>query len=87
MDEFIVKATLEDGGVINLKTFGETIEEVVDTLVQMDTIKSIQRVVRRKDKASWRLTDKKALSKLRQIRSQIKDEVILKKVLTEREGF
>ena len=41
MDEFIVKATLEDGGVINLKTFGETIEEVVDTLVQMDTIKSI----------------------------------------------
>ena len=77
MDEFIVKATLVDGAVINLKTFGATIEEVVDNLVQMETIKWIEEVVRKKDNASWHLSDKNALSELREMRSQIKDKVLM----------
>ena len=87
MDEFIVKATLVDGAVINLKTFGETIEEVVDSLVQMETIKWIEEVVRKRDNTSWHLSDKNALSELRKKRSQIKDEVSLKNTLTGMEGF
>ena len=87
MDEFIVKATLVDGAVINLKTFGTTIEEVVDNLVQMDTIKWIEEVVRKRDNTSWHLSDKNALSELREKRSQIKDEVSLKNTLTGMEGF
>ena len=87
MDEFIVKATLVDGAVINLKTFGTTIEEVVDNMVQIETIKWIEEVVRKRDNASWHLSDKNALSELREKRSQIKDEVSLKNTLTGMEGF
>ena len=87
MDEFIVKATLVDGAVINLKAFGTTIEEVVDNLVQMETIKWIEEVVRKRDNTSWHLSDKNALSELREKRSQIKDEVSLKNTLTGMEGF
>ena len=87
MDEFIVKATLVDGAVINLKTFGATIEEVVDNLVQMETIKWIEEVVRKRDNTSWHLSDKNALSELREMRNQIKDEVSLKNTLTGMEGF
>ena len=51
MDEFIVKATLEEGEKINLLSFGQTIEEVVDNLVQMDTVKRVEEVIRKRDKA------------------------------------
>ncbi len=87
MDEFIVKTTLEDGEEINLKTFGQTVEEVIDNLVQMDTVKRVGEVVRKRDGAVWHLNDQDALSKLRALRGQIQDEVLLKNVLTSREGF
>lgn len=86
MDEFIVKATLVDGDVINLKTFGTTIEKVVDNLVQMKTIKSVEQIIRKKDSAGFQLSNQNALTELREMRSQIKDEVLLKKVLTGMEG-
>ena len=82
MDEFIVKAILEEGEKINLLAFGKTIEEVVDNLVQMDTVHRVEEVIRKRDGASWHLNDQDAISKLRALRSQIKDEVLLKNVLT-----
>lgn len=82
MDEFIVKATLLEGEEITLQALGETIEEVVDTLVQIEAIKSIQHIIRKKDKFSWHLKDKEALSKLREIRFQIKDQITIRKALT-----
>ena len=87
MDEFIVKATLEEGKKINLLAFGQTIEEVVDNLVQMDTVHRVEEVIRKRDGASWHLNDQDAISKLRVLRSQIKDEVLLKNVLTGAEGL
>ncbi len=53
MDEFIVKATLEEGEKVNLLTFGLTIEEVVDNLIQMDTVQRVDEVIRKRDKAVW----------------------------------
>ena len=82
MDGFIVKATLEEGEKINLLVFGQTVEEVVDNLVQMDTVQRVEEVIRKRDGASWHLIDQDAISKLRALRSQIKDEVLLKNVLT-----
>ena len=82
MDEFIVKAILEEGKKINLLAFGQTIEEVVDNLVQMDTVKVVEEVIRKRDGAVWHLNDQDAISKLRALRRQIKDEVLLKNVLT-----
>tara|TARA_Y100000590_G_scaffold20843_1_gene24262 strand:+ start:1562 stop:1825 length:264 start_codon:yes stop_codon:yes gene_type:complete len=87
MDEFIVKATLEEGEKINLLVFGQTVEEVVDNLVQMDTVKRVEEVIRKRDGAKWHLNDRDAISKLRTLRSQIKDEVLLKNVLTGMEGL
>ena len=82
MDEFIVKATLEEGENINLLAFGQTIEEVVDNLVQMETVQRVEEVIRKRDGAVWHLNDQDAISKLRALRSQVKDEVLLKNVLT-----
>ena len=87
MDEFIVKAILEEGKKINLLAFGQTIEEVVDNLVQMDTVQRVEEVIRRRDGAVWHLNDQDAISKLRALRSQIKDQVLLKNVLTGAEGL
>ena len=81
MDEFIVKATLEEGEKVNLLTFGLTIEDVVDDLVQMDTVQRVDEVIRKRDKAVWYLNDQEAISKLRVLRNQIEDEVLLKTVL------
>tara|TARA_B100001750_G_scaffold107442_1_gene84917 strand:+ start:361 stop:624 length:264 start_codon:yes stop_codon:yes gene_type:complete len=82
MDEFIVKATLEEGEKVNLLTFGLTIEEVVDNLIQMDTVQRVDEVIRKRDKAVWYLNDQEAISKLRVLRNRIEDEVLLKNVLT-----
>ena len=82
MDEFIVKATLDEGEKVNLLTFGLTIEDVVDDLVQMDTVQRVDEVIRKRDKAVWYLNDQEAISKLRVLRNQIEDEVLLKNVLT-----
>ena len=87
MDEFIVKAIMEEGEKINLLAFGKTIEEVVDNLVQMDTVHRVEEVIRKRDGAVWHLNDQDAISKLRALRGQIKDEVLLKNVLTSTEGF
>ena len=87
MDEFIVKAILEEGKKINLLAFGQTIEEVVDNLVQMDTVHRVEEVIRKRDRAVWYLNDQEAISKLRALRNQIKDKVLLKNVLTGAEGL
>jgi len=87
MDEFIVKAILEENEKINLLVFGQTVEEVVDSLVQMDTVQRVEEVIRKRDGASWHLNDQDAISKLRVLRSQIRDEVLLKKVLIGTEGL
>ena len=81
MDEFILKATLEEGEKVNLLTFGLTIEEVVDNLIQMDTVQRVDEVIRKRDKAVWYLNDQEAISKLRVLRNQIEDEVLLKTVI------
>ena len=78
MDEFIVKATLDEGEKVNLLTFGLTIEDVVDDLVQMDTVQRVDEVIRKRDKAVWYLNDQEAISKLRVLRNQIEDEDLLK---------
>ena len=87
MDEFIVKAIVEEGEKINLLTFGQTIQEVVDNLVQMETIQRVEEVIRKRDRAVWHLKDQDAISKLRVLRNQIKDEALLKNALTGAEGL
>ena len=83
MDEFLVEATLFEGGIIILKTFGSNIQEVVDNLVQLRSIKSVGTIVRKKDEAKWRLNDKDALTKLREKRNQIEDESLLRYCLSD----
>ena len=83
MDEFVVEVTLFDGEIVNLKTFGNNIEEVVDNLVQQRNIQSVGRIVRKKDEGQWRLNDTDALAKLREIRDQIKDKSLLRLCLSD----
>ena len=83
MDEFLVEATLFEGEIIILKTFGSNIEEVVDNLVQLRSIKSVGTIVRKKDEAQCRLNDTDALTELREKRNQIEDESILRHCLSD----
>ena len=82
MDEFIVSATLFEGDSIKLKTYGYTIEEAVDNLVQLQEIQSIESIVRKRDGALFTLKDKYALTKLREIRDQIENESLLTSCLS-----
>ena len=45
MDEFIVKATLDEGEKVNLLAFGLSIQDVVDNLVQMDTVQRVDEAI------------------------------------------
>lgn len=83
MDEFLVEATLFEGEIIILKTFGSNIEEVVDNLVQLTSIKSVGTIVRKKDETQWHLNGKDALTELREKRNQIEDESLLRHCLSD----
>ena len=47
----------------------------------MDTVQRVDEVIRKRDKAVWYLNDQEAISKLRVLRNQIEDEVLLKNVI------
>ena len=85
MDEYIITIIDSDDETANIKSYAETIEELVDNIVCMETIKSIVSVMRVKDKQTWNLIDSESLTLLREYRQGITDNIGLRDILTGRE--
>ena len=85
MDEYIITIIDSDDETANIKSYAETIEELVDNIVCMETIKSIVSVMRVKDKQTWNLIDSESLTLLREYRQGITDNIGLRDILIGRE--
>ena len=85
MDEYILTVVDDEEEVSTLKSFAETIEELIDNVVCMEHIKSITHVLRVKDQATWNITDDTSLEILREYRKGITDNVGLRNYLIGRE--
>ena len=85
MEEYVITITDSDNETSNIKSFAETIEELVDNIVCMEYVKSIVSVKRVKDNQTWKTIDSESLDILRNYRSVIKDEVGLRNHLRSRE--
>ena len=85
MDEYILTVVDDEEEVSTLKSFAETIEELIDNIVCMEHIKSITHVLRVKDQATWNITDDTSLEILSEYRKGITDNVGLRNYLIGRE--
>ena len=85
MDEYIITIIDSDDETANIKSYAETIEELVDNIVCIQAIKSIVSVKRVKDNKTWKTIDSKALDILREYREVITNNIGLKNHLTGRE--
>jgi len=85
VEEYVITITDSDNETSNIKSFAETIEELVDNIVCMEYVKSIVSVKRVKDNQTWKTIDSESLDILRNYRSVIKDEVGLRNHLRSRE--
>jgi|TARA_R110002167_G_scaffold346442_1_gene557008 hypothetical protein len=86
MEEYIVKVTDEDGESLSLKNYGQTLNEVVDNIVCMNQIDSIQKITRVKDNIVLiNKTNTISLQKLRMLRQKIKNEPELRSMLVNKE--
>ena len=78
MDEYILTVVADDNETSNIKSFAETIEELVDNIVCLEYVKTIISVKRIRDNKTWNTIDSESLNMLREYRSIIKNEVGLK---------
>ena len=79
MDEFILDVMV-DNQQTKMKTYQDTIEEVVDAVVTMEVVTNIFKATRVKDKKFWTFPDID-LTELRQLRSTIENKGAIKLVL------
>ncbi len=79
MDEFILDVMI-DNQQTKMKTYQDTIEEVVDAVVTMEVVTNIFKATRVKDKKFWTFPDID-LTELRQLRSTIENKGEIKLVL------
>lgn len=86
MEEYIVKVIDEDGESLSLKNYGQTLNEVIDNIVCMNQIDSIQKITRVKDNIVLiNKTNTISLQKLRMLRQKIKNESELRSMLVNKE--
>jgi len=86
MEEYIVKVIDEDGESLSLKNYGQTLNEVIDNIVCMNQIDSIQKITRVKDNIVLiNKTNTIFLQKLRMLRQEIKNESELRSMLINKE--
>lgn len=71
MNEYILKVKDYEGEVLELKTFAYNIMEVIDNMVSLDTIESIETINRVSDNYIWTLN--KSLTPLKQIKKEMDD--------------
>ena len=87
MDEYIITVLDSEQEVLNIKSFAETIEELIDNIVCMEYIESVISVTRTEDNKTWNIKDDVSLSLLREYRNKITDNVGLRDYLIGEEVF
>ena len=77
MDEYLVNIITEEGKD-TIKTFGVSVIDVVNSMVDMHHIDELEEIVRVKDHEHWVFSNKISLMELRLLKSMIKDQSEIK---------
>jgi len=73
MDEYLVEIITEEGKD-TIKTFGVSVIDVVNSMVDMQHIDELGEIIRVKDHERWIFSNKISLRELRSLKSMIKDK-------------
>tara|TARA_R100000963_G_C4550588_1_gene43696 strand:+ start:248 stop:505 length:258 start_codon:yes stop_codon:yes gene_type:complete len=75
MDEYTLEVNIE-GHKEEIKSYSNSIHHVVDAMVNLNTIVSISKITRTRDKQVWNFDDA-SLDKLRELRNEIQNEALI----------
>ena len=77
MDEYLVDIWTSEGKD-TIKTYGNSIIDVVNSMVDLHYIKDIGEIRRPKDHESWEFSKKISLKELRDLKALVKDKAQIK---------
>ena len=82
MDEYLVEIITQEGKD-TIKTFGFSVIDVVDSMVDLIHVQELGEIVRIKDQESWKFSQETSLEKLRSLKALVKDKAQIKLHLEE----
>ena len=82
MDEYLVEIITEEGKD-TIKTFGFSVTDVMDSMVDLIHVQELGEIVRIKDQESWKFSQEISLEKLRSLKALVKDKAQIKLSLVE----
>ena len=82
MDEYLVEIITEEGKD-TIKTFGVSVIDVVNTMVDLIHIQELGEITRIKDQQSWTFSQQISLEELRSLKALVKDQAQIKLSLVE----
>ena len=77
MDEYLVNI-ITDEGEDTIKTYGSSILDVVNSMIDMSHINDLGKIIRVKDDKSWLFSNKISLEDLRSLKCLVKDKAQIK---------
>ena len=77
MDEYLVDIVTEEGKD-TIKTFGLSVIDVVNSMVDLIHIQELGQITRIKDQESWIFTEEISLDELRSLKDLVKDKAQIK---------
>jgi hypothetical protein len=82
VDEYLVEIITDEGKDI-IKTFGSSVIDVVNSMVDLPHIKELGEIIRTKDQESWIFSKEISLEELRSLKDLVKDKAQIKLSLLE----
>ena len=82
MDEYLVDI-FTDAGKDTIKTYGSSVIDVVNSMVDLTFVQDINEITRAKDQKSWSFSKKSSLQELRSLKALVRDKVQIKLHLAE----
>ena len=77
MDEYLVDIITEEGRD-TIKTFGLSVIDVVNSMVDLIHVQELGQITRIKDQESWIFTEEISLDELRSLKDLVKDKAQIK---------
>ena len=82
MDEYLVDI-FTDEGKDTIKTYGSSVIDVVNSMVDMHYVNELGEILRIKDQESWIFSNQISLKELRSLKALVKDKAQIKLSLAE----
>jgi|TARA_B110000503_G_C7102905_1_gene394637 hypothetical protein len=82
MDEYLVDI-FTDAGKDTIKTYGSSVIDVVNSMVDLTFVQDINEITRAKDQKSWSFSKKSSLQELRSLKALVRDKAQIKLHLAE----